>query len=298
MTTASEYARNAAAALHESLNITPGDFDVDSASAVIEKVIKDATRERESRSRRQLSEMKAAAQERLMRLLSSSPAVIYSFKASGDFAPTFVSDNIGTVFGYTPAEYLENPSFWRDRVHPDDLARVEEAISKFFHNGVQSVEYRFRRRDGSYCWVNDAQRLIRGIGGKPLEIVGSWSDITARKAAEESNAALNARMAQLLTGSPAVIYSYRATGDFAPTFVSENIRDWLGYEPEEYLQNADFWRSRVHPDDLARVEVESSNLYKTGRHTVEYRFLKKDGTYCWVNDEQRLIRDKQATRLK
>jgi adenylate cyclase len=294
MTTASEYARNAAAALHESLNITPGDFDVDSASAVIEKVIKDATRERESRSRRQLSEMMAAAQERLVRLLSSSPAVIYSFKASGDFAPTFVSDNIGTVFGYTPAEYLENPSFWRDRVHPDDLARVEEAISKFFHNGVQSVEYRFRRGDGSYCWVNDAQRLVRGIGGKPLEIVGSWSDITERKAAEEAKAALHARMAQLLTGSPAVIYSYRATGDFAPTFVSENIRDWLGYETEEYLQNADFWRSRVHPDDLARVEAESTALYKNGRHTVEYRFLKKDGSYCWVNDAQQLIRDQQC----
>ena len=241
MTTPSEYARNAAAALHEVLNIAPSHFDVDGASAVIEKVIRHATRERESRSRRQLSEMKAAAQERLVRLLSSSPAVIYSFKASGDFAPTFVSDNIGTVFGYTSAEYMENPSFWRDRVHPDDLARVEEAISKFFHNGVQSVEYRFRRRDGSYCWVNDAQRLVRGVGGKPLEIVGSWSDITARKTAEEANATLHARMAQLLTGSPAVIYSYRATGDFAPTFVSANIRDWLGYEPEEYLQNADFW---------------------------------------------------------
>jgi hypothetical protein len=65
--------------------------------------------------------MKAAEQDRLARLLSSSPAVVYSFKASGDFAPTFVSDNIGIVFGYAPTEYLENPSFWRDRVHPDDL---------------------------------------------------------------------------------------------------------------------------------------------------------------------------------
>ena len=119
MTTPSEYARNAATALHEVLHIAPSHFDVDSASAVIEKVIKYATRERESRSRRQLSEAKVAAQERLVRLLSSSPAVIYSFKAGGDFAPTFVSDNIGTVFGYTPAEYLENPSFWRDRVHPE-----------------------------------------------------------------------------------------------------------------------------------------------------------------------------------
>jgi adenylate cyclase len=109
MTTPSEHARNAAATLPEILNIAPSHFDVDSASAVIEKVIKHATRERESRSRRQLSEAKAAAQERLVRLLSSSPAVIYSFKASGDFAPTFVSDNIGTVFGTRP------PNIWRTR---------------------------------------------------------------------------------------------------------------------------------------------------------------------------------------
>ena len=230
--------------------------------------------------------------------MSSSPAVIYSFKASGDFAPTFVSDNIATVLGYTPAEYLENPSFWRDRVHPDDLARVEEAIAKFFHNGTQSVEYRFRRRDGSYCWVNDTQRLVRNSDGKPLEIVGSWSDITARKAAEVANAALHARIAQLLTSSPAVIYSYRATGDFAPTFVSENIRDQLGYEPEEYLKDADFWRSRVHPDDLVATEAESVNLFKHGRHTIEYRFRKKDGSYCWVNDAQQLIRDKQGQAIE
>ena len=256
MTTPSEHAKNATVALHSVLRISPDQFDVEGAAAVIEDTIRNATRERESRARRQLKEAKAAAQERLKRLLRSSPAVIYSFKASGDFAPTFVSENISDVLGYAPAEYLEDPSFWRDRVHPDDLARVEDAISKFFQNGVHTVEYRFRRKDGSYCWVNDEQHLVRGVDGKPLEIVGSWSDITARKAAEEAKATAHARLAQLLTSSPAVIYSYRATGDFAPTFISENIRDWLGYEPREYLDHADFWRRHVHPDELAAIEAE------------------------------------------
>ena len=44
-----------------------------------------------------------------------------------------------------------------------------------------------------------------------------------------------------------------ATGDFAPTFVSANIKDWLGYEPREYLESADFWRRCVHPDEIAAV---------------------------------------------
>jgi hypothetical protein len=45
-----------------------------------------------------LKDAKAAAQEQLKRLLRSSPAVIYNFKPSGDFAPTFVSDNISRTF--------------------------------------------------------------------------------------------------------------------------------------------------------------------------------------------------------
>ena len=135
--------------------------------------------------------------------------------------------------------------------------------------------------------------LIRNATGDPIEVVGSWSDITARKQLGEALVAAQDRIGRLLSSAPAVVYSYRATGDFAPTFVSENIRDWLGYEPREYLENADFWRSRVHPDELAAVEAESVRLFKKGHHTLEYRFLKKDGTYCWVSDAQKLVRDKQ-----
>src|SRR5262245_37719283 len=291
MTSTKEHARTATATLHKLLHISPDDFDDDGTATIIEQVIRNATRDRDAKARRQLKEAQDAAQQRLAKLLSSSPAVIYSFKASGDYAPTFVSDNIRTIFGYEPSEYLENPSFWRDRVHAADLERVEREIAHFFQNGVHSVEYRFRRRDGSFCWVNDEQHLIRGADGKPQEIVGSWSDITARKAAEQERVAAHVRLTQLLTSSPAVIYSYKASGDFAPTFVSRNIKEWLGYEPQEYLENADFWRRCVHPDDLAAAEAESAQLFKRGHHTAEYRFRKKDGTYCWVNDAQRLLRD-------
>jgi adenylate cyclase len=250
--------------------------------------------ERSSTAGRKLKQTEAAAQRRLMRLLSASPAVVYSFKARDNFGPTFVSNNIESVFGYEPRAYLDDPSFWRDRVHPDDLARVEAEIARFFENGTHAVEYRFRKKDGTYCWVNDEQRLVRDEDGAPIEVVGSWSDITARKQLGETLVAAQDRAVRLLASAPAVIYSFKATGDFAPTFVSQNIKDWLGYEPPEYLESPDFWWRCVHPDDRAQVEAQSANLYRTGRLTIEYRFLTKDGTYCWVNDDQMLVRDSEG----
>jgi PAS domain-containing protein len=105
--------------------------------------------------------------------------------------------------------------------------------------------------------------------------VGAWSDITIRKQLGEALVAAQDRLVHLLSSAPAVIYSYKATGDFAPTFVSQNIGDWLGYEPREYLESADFWRRCVHPDDLAAVESKAVQLFKEGRLTASTDFAGK-----------------------
>ena len=120
--------------------------------------------------------------------------MIYSFKASGDFAPTFISENIKPLLGYCPDEYLKNADFWRARVHPQEVDMVEAEQAKLFEARHHTAEYRFRKSDGTYCWVSDEQHLIRDAHGNPLEVVGSWSDITARKAAEQAALQANQRV--------------------------------------------------------------------------------------------------------
>jgi two-component system sensor histidine kinase/response regulator len=239
-----------------------------------------------------------AAQERLSVLLNVSPAVIYCRSAAGDYQPTYVSEGISGLFGCTPREYLQNPYLWRDHVHPDDVPRIAAWVDRMFENDKRSIEYRIRRPDGTYFWVDDRQQIVRDANGKPVEIVGSWTDCTARKEAEEARQKVRARLDLLLSAAPAVIYSFAASGDFAPTFVSDNIAGLFGYSAEEYLKNAAFWRAHVHPEDLAEVEAEQAQLFETGAHLSEYRFRKKDGSYCWVSDEQHLIRDANGEPLE
>ncbi|MFH7029184.1 MAG: ATP-binding protein [Heteroscytonema crispum UTEX LB 1556] len=122
---------------------------------------------------------------RLHYLLTASPAVIYSCQHEGDYAATFISDNVLLMLGYESQEFLDDGKFWANRIHPEDAPRVFAEISALFEHGHHTYEYRFQHKDGSYRWVRDELKLIRDAIGQPLEIVGYWIDISDRKLAEE-----------------------------------------------------------------------------------------------------------------
>ncbi len=122
--------------------------------------------------------------QRLTYLLAASPAIIYSFETK-NYLPTFISENIKKIFGYEPSEYLEDPRFMPSHIHPDDIRRIDKEWSHLFKEGHHVIEYRFRRKDGTYCWVNDELRMICDKDGEPVEIVGAMNNISARKKVEE-----------------------------------------------------------------------------------------------------------------
>ncbi len=247
---------------------------------------------------RQITDDLITTKGRLGHILGASPVVVYSFEAKGDFGPTFISENIKEVFGYEPSEYLEDPKFMPSHIHPEDHARIEKLWSLLFRKGSHVNEYRFKRADGKYRWVSDELRLLRDEEGEPLEVVGAMLDVTERKKEEEELLRLKNRLDFLLTSAPAVTYCFEAKGNFSPTFVSDNIKDLLGYEKNDYLKDKDFVPSRIHPDDAQRVQDDLSRLFKEGHLVHEYRFLCKDGHYCWVNDELHVLTDDYGDPLE
>src|SRR6185295_16628018 len=69
-----------------------------------------------------------STQQRLQHLLAVSPAIIYTTKASGDFACTYVSENLQAIMGYTPEEMITDPKHWPGHLHPDDADRVFKEV--------------------------------------------------------------------------------------------------------------------------------------------------------------------------
>lgn len=114
-------------------------------------------------------------------------------------------------------------------------------------------------------------------------------DILERKRAEQALIEDKARLERLIAGSPAVIYSAEVTGTCAVTFISENVRQQLGYEPRQFLDAPEFWIEHIHPEDRSRTLACLKRIAERKRCIHEYRFQAKDGTYRWLRDELKLL---------
>ncbi len=132
----------------------------------------------------QTLEDRQADVRRMESLVNASPVAMYTCRAGGDFAATFVTEGVRNLWGYEPEDFLRDPRFWTDRIHPEDLAGVLEQLSRVLTRTNHSYDYRFRTKSGEYRWTHDELRLVTDEAGNPLEIAGYCFDITERKLAE------------------------------------------------------------------------------------------------------------------
>ncbi len=205
--------------------------------------------------------------ERLAHLLTRTSIVIYAAKTGGDYGATFVSDNVQKMTGYSYRSFISRPNFWFDKVHPDDREGVLSEVGRVFKSDYHEYEYRFKHKDGHYIWVHDEMRLIRDSKGKPLEIVGYWTDITRRKELEMEGEKRVNRISEFMESASEgfamldsqfnIIYVnkflLRQFGLKAEQIVGVNYFDFtdVAYEIgqyEQYLEILETGRPRFFPD--------------------------------------------------
>ncbi len=125
-------------------------------------------------------------EERLRVLMQSSQTIVFSCEPGNNYRATFISDNVQQVLGYSPQEFLEQPNFWVDHLHPDDLDRVLTGLTRLGESEIYSHEYRLLHANGTYRWFFAQLRLSRDGEGVIEDCVGYLVDINDRKRAEEA----------------------------------------------------------------------------------------------------------------
>jgi PAS domain S-box-containing protein len=132
--------------------------------------------------------------------------------------------------------------------------------------------------------------------GEFVRMYGIGKDITAQKILQQALLESRNQLETLVQTVEGVLFECDAqTLEFK--FVSEQIKNLLGYAPEEYTSNRDILTRVLHPEDH---EVILKELYeKTNRlknFSSDYRVISKDGTQRWVKISVSIIRENGTPR--
>ena len=223
------------------------------------------------------------------------------------------------ISGYSREEVVGQGKIW-EWLYPEEKYRKEvtERAALIIKGRAtdEEDETTIRTKSGEQKIISWYSRNLADEKGNVIGSVALGRDISERKRMEgelrrysehleelvEERArelrATKDRLQFLLSSSPAMIYTSKPYGDLGSTFISDNFRDVLGYEPRELLENPSFWIDHVHPKDRRRMHEEELRVIRDGHGSYEYRFQHKDGTYRWMREEARLIRDAAGNPLE
>jgi PAS domain S-box-containing protein len=147
--------------------------------------------------------------------LAGQAALVGSYAYESDLETMKVSEGYCGMHGLPEGATETTRREWRARVHPEDLARLEESRARTLRNQRKgyNVDYRIVRAGGDVRWIESRSFISYDDGGRPRSIIGVNIDITDRKRSEERQRALVAeldhRVKNALATVSAVIYHTR-----------------------------------------------------------------------------------------
>lgn len=167
------------------------------------------------------------------------------------------------MLGLDPDEAERDISTWSQRVHPDDLPRVLEALDHHLHgrSTTYETEHRLLHADGSWVWVLDRGRVLeRAPDGAPLRASGTHLDVTDRKRAEAERMAREERLER----QNRILFRLIGAG----SVFSAELKEAVARITEEgaallEVDRASFW---WYTDDFARVRCWDAYEPASGLH--------------------------------
>jgi diguanylate cyclase (GGDEF)-like protein/PAS domain S-box-containing protein len=247
----------------------------------------------------QAMQERLAESEELHRLIvTHSPDLIFTLDPEGRL--TFASERLTEITGYHAAQVLDRPLI--------ELVALQDR--RIALNLVQQASQSSGRRHTAELHLLPLGAAGAGVAAVPVElslvgvhmegqrernagvpccgIYGSARNLTERRRAAMELQRTSAQLQHIMSSSPAVVYARSQQGRQL-SFVSRNVRDLLGYTPDDLLRGGEGLLQWVHPDDRQALLVADRRLAEERQVAVEYRVQHRDGSWRWLRDSARMV---------
>lgn len=228
--------------------------------------------------RKETEAMLAESEERLR--LTLEAAMVGTWEWNPKTNSVAGSPELGPMYGRPRGMVHNSVDGFLGAIHPQDRDMVRAAIvNALTGDGQFAQDYRVIWPDGSVHWVADRGRTIFDAKGEATRMLGAVIDITKRKEIEQQLRESQEQY-RLLADSMEDFVSLSDLNRHAH-YVSPSFFRITGYTPEE-IAATDF-SSRIHEDDVARVELARLDNLRGLSTRIEYRFRCKTGHYIWLD---------------
>ncbi len=122
-------------------------------------------------------------------------------------------------------------------------------------------------------------------------------ELAEHQQAEEALLAMKDQYRQLVEQLPLVVYQDHPDEIGTNFYISPQVKDLLGYLPEDFKKDPNLWKSIIHPDDYDQALATIPNVIKNGRNVEDYRMVTEKGDVIWIRDTAVVIRD-EAGKIK
>ncbi|MGJ4995599.1 PAS domain-containing protein [Bradyrhizobium sp. HKCCYLS3077] len=231
------------------------------------------------------SEMQARADAERVQLALAAGAIIGTWVWDIPSNRFTVDENFAHNFGLDPSLGREGLSLEQVTmtVHPEDQAGLAAVIQEALTSGGSYAhQYRVRRRDGVYRWI-EANGRVEQRDGRPVRFPGVLLDVHERRAAE---AALRDTEEQLRLATQFAEIGFWDYDPINDVLVwPPLVRKMFGVAEDAAITIADFYEG-VHPDDSEATNAAfaaAADPVQRALYDVEYRTIgKNDGVVRWV----------------
>ena len=202
----------------------------------------------------------------------------------------FASSACHDIFGYDPAEFMEDPELAARILRPDSRKQYSKFWQHYKAHGVfpeHVQEWAWIRKNGQTVYTENIFTNIFNEQGVVIGFQTIARDITDRKRSEEALKESEKKYRDLVENISDVIYFIDTDGVL--TYISPAIESVLGYSPSEIMGTPYF--DFIHKEDVPRTRKRFKETLMGHIKPSEYRIVDKFGKIHWVLASSRPVSD-------